>query len=167
MGATAQVDVADPVALLHQPLYSLVCNVHTVAQVHVMKILAQASNGEDGLICNVTALGENNVPKTWRSIDDLLDSSVGDSKTRREIDNAQMLKGPTRRERKKGAFVHQFAAGQTKFPKTLTLEQERGHGRIPDQLALLEVNFKNIGTIYGESLDGIVADLIAVVQFEL
>lgn len=57
MCAAAKVDIPNTIARVDQTLHSLVSEMATVTKMDIMKIFAQTRDGEDGGICNISALG--------------------------------------------------------------------------------------------------------------
>lgn len=106
MGATAKIDVSDSVAALDQFLDSVVRELHAVAQVHIMQILTKSGNGIDSLVCDIAALGEDQVAQARSSIDDLLDGTIGKSRTTSQVENTEMLVRLVHREREERVVVN-------------------------------------------------------------
>lgn len=74
--AAAQVDITDPIARLDKTLHRVIREMQTMSQMNIVEVLAQTRNGINGGICDITTLCQYEIPQTWRSINDLFDSSV-------------------------------------------------------------------------------------------
>jgi hypothetical protein len=95
--AAAQVDVADTVAVGYQTLDSIIGDEAAVAQMDVVKVLAQLGDGVDGGVCDVPALGEQQVPQPRRRIDNFGNRCISEATARRQVENPQVLVELSRR----------------------------------------------------------------------
>lgn len=151
---------------MDQTLDSLVGQVHAVAEVDVMQVLAELRDGEDSLVGNVAALCKDEISKTRSGSDDLLDSMVGDPGAGCEVEDAEVVKNHSRGKREEGAVIHELTHCQPEFSKGISLCEEIGNRSVANQLALVQVNLEDVGAVLGEGKDGLVGHLAAVVQFE-
>jgi hypothetical protein len=62
MGATAKIDIADPIAHGDEPLDAIIRDVAAVAQVKKVQIFAETRDGVDGSVGQVATLLEHKVP---------------------------------------------------------------------------------------------------------
>lgn len=165
--AAAQVNIPYTIAEVDQTLDSFVGQVHAVAEVDVMQVLAELRDGEDGLVGNVTAFCEDEISKARGGIDDLLNSTVGDSGTGGKVEDAEVVKDHPWGKRQECAVVNELTHCEPELSERGPLCEEIGDGGIANQLALMQVNLEDVGAMLGEGKDGFVRHLAAVVQLEL
>lgn len=109
--AAPQINVADAVAAPHQADDALVGDLAAVAEMNVVQVLAKLGDGVDGGICNVAALGKEQVPQTGRSIDNLGHGCVRKPAAGRRVEDPQVLVDLVRRQGEEGVVVDQLAVG--------------------------------------------------------
>lgn len=136
-----------------------------MSHVQKVQILAEPRDGIDGSVREIAALLQHQVPKPWGHVNYLLDSAVRDPQGRTEIENSQLLKSPRRRKRKEGGIVDQIATSQPDLPERSAFGEECGHCFVADEAALLKVDLEDVGAVFGKRKNGIVLDLIAIVEF--
>ena len=124
MHTATEVDVANPVAGLYQPLHSVVGDVSAVAEVNIVEILAESSNGIHRGIRDVAALSKHEIAQPGSNLDDLFDRTICESGTRCQVEDPQMLIGLVRRQGEKGAIVNELAVGESKFAERLALGEQ-------------------------------------------
>lgn len=95
--AASQVDVADTVAVGYQTLDSIIGNETAVAQMDIVKVFTQLGDGVDGSVCDVPALGEQQVPQPRRRIDNFSNRGISEATARGQVENPQVLVALVRR----------------------------------------------------------------------
>jgi hypothetical protein len=165
MGAAAEVDVTDAIARVDEPLDCLVGEMPTMTQMDIVKVLAEPRDGEDGSVRDIPALSEHEVAKSRGNVDDLFDGAVGQARARREIQNAEMFVRLVRRERQEGAVIDEFAVGKPQLAERAAFGEESSYRLVLDEATLVEVDFENVGTMLGKGEDGVVGQLMTVIQF--
>lgn len=132
-----------------------------------MKVLAETRDGMHSNVGNVSALGKHQVSQARGHVDDLLDGGVGQPGAGSQVENTQVLVCLVRGQREESRVVDQFAACQSEFAQSAALGDERGDGLVLNLVALVQVNLENVGAVLGECQDRIVLQLSTVVQLEL
>lgn len=94
MNATAEINVADAVAAVHQLLDSLVCDLTAVAQVHIMQVFAQPCDRMNSIISDVTAFGKNKIAQARGHRDDPIDGLIRQSNARCQVENPEVFVHP-------------------------------------------------------------------------
>lgn len=163
--AAAEVDVPDAVAVVDEALHGLVGEMPAVAKVDIVQILAQPRDGEDGGVRDIPAFGEHEVAEARGNVDDLLDGTVGKAGAGREVQDAEVFVRLVRRQRQEGAVVYEFAVGESQFTERATLGKKSGYRIVLDKPALMKIDLEDVGAMLGKGKDGLVGQLMTVVQF--
>jgi hypothetical protein len=76
MDAASQVNVANSVTACHELLDCKIRDMATVSEMEIVEILAQSTDGTDGIIRKISAFGEYKISQPWSNVNNLLDSTV-------------------------------------------------------------------------------------------
>lgn len=165
--ATAQINVSDSVAAMDKPLDGIIRDVATVAEMDVVKILSKPRNGIDSRVGNVATLGQDKIAESGSHVNDLLHSTIRKASTAGEVKYTEMLVNSVRRKRQECRVVDQFAVGKTKFAEGLSSSEQGRDWLIANVSAGMKVDLENVWAVVGKSHDGVVVELVAVIEFEL
>lgn len=121
----------------------------------------------DGGVCDVPALGEQQVSQPRRRIDDFANRCVREAAARGQVENPQVLVELVLRQGEKGFVANQLAVGESELTKAVSLGHEGRDGAISDLDALVKIDFKDISAVLGKGKHSIVAQLDAFVEFKL
>lgn len=113
VGAAAEVDVADAVAFLDEPLHGVIRDLAAVTQMQIVQVLTKLGDRIDGGVRDVATFSQHQVAETRGNIDNLSDGGVRHTGARSQIENAQMIVRLVRRERQEGRIVDQLATSQS------------------------------------------------------
>lgn len=150
MGAAPKIDIPNPVTRLNQTLDRVVCDAAAVAEMEEMQVLSKACDRIDRGIRDPAALGENEIPETWRNVNNPLDCAVGEFVARCQVKNAEMLVGSVWWERQEGGILNELATGKPEFAERLSLGQQSCDRFVADEAALVEIDLENVGTVLGK-----------------
>lgn len=78
-----------------------------------------------------------------------------------------MLVDLVRREREESAVIDEVTVCEPKLPQTISSRQQGCDGSVANLVALVEIDFQDIGTMLGESKNSVIAQLSTFVKFQL
>jgi hypothetical protein len=165
--AASQINVADPVAAVDQPLNGVICDIAAVTEVHVVKVLSQARDGVDGRVRDVAALGQDQVTKPGGKVDDPLHGTVCEAGAAGQIQDSEVLVDPVGGERQEGRVVDKIAVGEAQLAERLALGEQSRDGLVANVPARVEIDLEDVGALLGKGQDRPVVQLVTVVKFQL
>ena len=92
-GAACEINVPNAITALRQCLDRWICNSAAVAKMDVMQVLAQLGDGEDGSVSDLSTLGQDEISKSWASLNDLLHPLVAEFVAICQIQYPQRIEG--------------------------------------------------------------------------
>lgn len=138
-----------------------------MTKVDVVQVFCKTSDSHDSAIGNLSALCKDEVSKTGRGGNDLLDSSVLQFSAVGQIENAQTLKSDFERKVEECVVGDAYAMGKTQFAKVCAFADQGSNSIVFQTPAIRKVNFKKVAAVLGKGNDGSVCELMAAVELEL
>lgn len=88
MYAAAKVDVTNTIATRNQTLHSIVGDITTMAEMHIVKVPTQSRNGVNSSVRDLTALGKDQVAQAGGNVNDSLNGPVCQSRAGCQVENS-------------------------------------------------------------------------------
>ncbi|KAI6771078.1 hypothetical protein HG531_009933 [Fusarium graminearum] len=139
--------------------------------------LGQEGKTLNTLVCQVGATAKINVSNTVAVLDKFLDTLVGDVPTVTQMHVMQVL--TKLRDSMNGCISDVPALCENKIAKArgyindllyssiVALDHEGSHWAVADASALVKVNLEDVGAVLGESVNSVVLQLAAFIEFQL